>query len=266
MDAKGDRDGLPNVVLEAMASGRPVVASDVARHADAPSSTGAPALLVAAARRRARSRGAIERLADRPDMRERLGRAARAQVEADFELHSCTARLRAVLESRLCAEHGRTGHRRLRPQGLARGISELFIASEIYRLEQLGLPLRLYVIKPADEAERHPVVDRIQAAPRRTCRRRARLSATTLVRVAARERRAVPARAAPRRAPPPGRARRAPRAARWPRRSARRKGRSPGRARSTSRSCCRRSPSPTSSPPRRTSATCTPTSPTARPR
>ena len=42
-------------------------------------------------------------------------------------------------------------------------ISELFIASEIYRLEQAGLPLRLYVIKPPDEAQTHPVVDRIDA-------------------------------------------------------------------------------------------------------
>ncbi len=43
--------------------------------------------------------------------------------------------------------------------------SELFIASEIWRLEQLGLPLRLYVLKPADEQVRHPVVDRIAAVP-----------------------------------------------------------------------------------------------------
>ncbi|HST65458.1 MAG TPA: glycosyltransferase family 4 protein [Mycobacteriales bacterium] len=44
-------------------------------------------------------------------------------------------------------------------------ISELFIASEIWRLEQLGLPLRLFVLKPADEAEHHPVVDKIEADP-----------------------------------------------------------------------------------------------------
>jgi glycosyltransferase involved in cell wall biosynthesis len=44
-------------------------------------------------------------------------------------------------------------------------ISELFIASEVYRLEQAGLPLRLYVIKPADERQTHPVVDRIAAQP-----------------------------------------------------------------------------------------------------
>ncbi|MEY2533019.1 MAG: hypothetical protein QOF29_929 [bacterium] len=44
-------------------------------------------------------------------------------------------------------------------------ISELFIASEIYRLEQAGLDLRLYVIRPPDETETHPVVDRIAAEP-----------------------------------------------------------------------------------------------------
>ena len=37
-------------------------------------------------------------------------------------------------------------------------ISEIFIASEIYRLEQLGLPVRLFVLKPADETTTHPVV------------------------------------------------------------------------------------------------------------
>jgi glycosyltransferase involved in cell wall biosynthesis len=44
-------------------------------------------------------------------------------------------------------------------------ISELFIASEIYRLEQAGLNLRLYVIKPPDESETHPVVEQIAARP-----------------------------------------------------------------------------------------------------
>jgi glycosyltransferase involved in cell wall biosynthesis len=43
--------------------------------------------------------------------------------------------------------------------------SETFIASEIHRLEQLGIRLRLYVLKPADETERLPVVDRIQGQP-----------------------------------------------------------------------------------------------------
>ncbi len=43
--------------------------------------------------------------------------------------------------------------------------SETFIASEIHRLEALGVRLRLFVLKPADEPDRHPVVDRIRAVP-----------------------------------------------------------------------------------------------------
>jgi glycosyltransferase involved in cell wall biosynthesis len=44
-------------------------------------------------------------------------------------------------------------------------LSEMFIASEIYRLEQLGIRLRLYVIKPSDESQQHGIVDRIRAKP-----------------------------------------------------------------------------------------------------
>jgi glycosyltransferase involved in cell wall biosynthesis len=44
--------------------------------------------------------------------------------------------------------------------------SELFIASEIWRLEQLQVPVRLFVIKGPEEAEHHDVVDRIRAVPR----------------------------------------------------------------------------------------------------
>jgi glycosyltransferase involved in cell wall biosynthesis len=47
-------------------------------------------------------------------------------------------------------------------------LSETFIASEIYRLEQAGLPLRLFVLKPVEEherRERHAVVRRIRARP-----------------------------------------------------------------------------------------------------
>jgi glycosyltransferase involved in cell wall biosynthesis len=44
-------------------------------------------------------------------------------------------------------------------------LSEIFIASEILRLEQSGLRLRLFVIKPSDEPYRHPLVDRIHARP-----------------------------------------------------------------------------------------------------
>jgi glycosyltransferase involved in cell wall biosynthesis len=44
-------------------------------------------------------------------------------------------------------------------------ISELFIASEVHRLESLGVRLHLFVIKPGEEPLRHAVVDRIRATP-----------------------------------------------------------------------------------------------------
>ncbi len=47
-------------------------------------------------------------------------------------------------------------------------VSETFIASEIQRVEQAGISVRLFVIKPVEEREaelRHPVVERIEARP-----------------------------------------------------------------------------------------------------
>jgi glycosyltransferase involved in cell wall biosynthesis len=44
-------------------------------------------------------------------------------------------------------------------------ISEIFIASEIHRVEQAGIVVRIFVIKPREEREHHPVVDRIRARP-----------------------------------------------------------------------------------------------------
>lgn len=47
-------------------------------------------------------------------------------------------------------------------------VSETFVASEMYRLEQAGVPLRLYVLKPVEEHERnapHPIAGWIRARP-----------------------------------------------------------------------------------------------------
>ena len=96
-DAAGDRDGLPNVVLEALACGRTVVASDIAavgtavRHDE----TG---LLVPPGDAAALA-AAIEHAASSPDLRSRLGRAGRACVEQKFDLEACTARLAQHLEA-----------------------------------------------------------------------------------------------------------------------------------------------------------------------
>ena len=58
-------------------------------------------------------------------------------------------------------------------------LSELFVASEILRLEQLGLGLRLHVIKAPDEDVQHPLVDCIRA-PRTYLPQVTSLSQTTL--------------------------------------------------------------------------------------
>jgi glycosyltransferase involved in cell wall biosynthesis len=96
-DASGDRDGLPNVVLEAMACGRPVVASDLA---GIPSAVidGATGRLVAPGDAAA-LRGALSDLAGDPGRRAALGHSARARVECDFELAACSDRLRRTLEA-----------------------------------------------------------------------------------------------------------------------------------------------------------------------
>jgi glycosyltransferase involved in cell wall biosynthesis len=96
-DATGDRDGLPNVVLEAMSCGRPVVGSDIGAVSSAVVD-GRTGVLVAPGDAAALA-GALEFLVDQPALRVRLGHGARARVERDYELHTCTTRLRHFLET-----------------------------------------------------------------------------------------------------------------------------------------------------------------------
>ena len=94
-DGSGDRDGLPNVVLEAIASGRPVVAGDVGAISSAVVD-GVTGLLVPPADPD-RLREALAALARSPGLRRRLGAAGRSIAEARFELGGCTRRLADVL-------------------------------------------------------------------------------------------------------------------------------------------------------------------------
>jgi glycosyltransferase involved in cell wall biosynthesis len=96
VDAGGDRDGLPNVVLEAMASGRPVVASDVGAIATGVRD-GVTGRLVPPGDVDALA-GAITELADRPGLRRSYGARARAVAEQAYDLGSCTAAFCAALE------------------------------------------------------------------------------------------------------------------------------------------------------------------------
>jgi len=96
-DSSGDRDGLPNVVLEAMASGRTVVASDVGGIASAieDSENG---LLVPPGDPVALG-DAIRRLSQSKSLREQLGRNGRRRVEQDYEVGRCSDRFHQLLTS-----------------------------------------------------------------------------------------------------------------------------------------------------------------------
>jgi len=85
------------VVLEAMASARPVVASDVAAIGSA-IKHGTTGLLVPPNDPAALAH-ALQDLARRPAWIERIGCNARARVEAEFELGRCTDRLGQLLRS-----------------------------------------------------------------------------------------------------------------------------------------------------------------------
>ncbi|HKP87117.1 MAG TPA: glycosyltransferase [Blastocatellia bacterium] len=97
IDSTGDRDGLPNVVLEAMASGRAVIASDISAIGSAITNEqtgllvppGDPVALASA----------LERVARSASLRAELGRRARKRVAQDYEVGRCTERFCDLLES-----------------------------------------------------------------------------------------------------------------------------------------------------------------------
>jgi glycosyltransferase involved in cell wall biosynthesis len=96
VDSGGDRDGLPNVVLEAMACGRPVVASNVGAICSAVSD-GITGLLAPPGEAVALSR-ALTWLAHHPVEQQRMGRNGRLRVEREFELGRCSERFCRLLE------------------------------------------------------------------------------------------------------------------------------------------------------------------------
>jgi glycosyltransferase involved in cell wall biosynthesis len=83
--ANGDRDGLPNVILEAMAAGVPVASSPVAAIPEV-LRDGANALLLPDFEPERWVR-ALERLRDDDALYDRIRREARATVERDFDVH-----------------------------------------------------------------------------------------------------------------------------------------------------------------------------------
>ena len=94
-DANGDRDGLPNVVLEAMASSAAIVATDAGAIASAV--RGGDTGIVVPAGDATALTAALSRLANAPEWRRRLGDAARAAVEREFDARTCAGTFVSVL-------------------------------------------------------------------------------------------------------------------------------------------------------------------------
>jgi glycosyltransferase involved in cell wall biosynthesis len=96
VDRAGDRDGLPNVVLEAMASQRPVIASDVAAISTAVHH-GVTGMLVKPGDPVGLA-DAIAALARDSAQRAAMGAAGRRVAEVEFALDRCAARFCRTLE------------------------------------------------------------------------------------------------------------------------------------------------------------------------
>lgn len=99
--ADGNRDGLPTVLLEAMALGLPCVSTDV---------TGIPELvrdgetgLIAPEGDPEGLARAIAAMLDGPELRQRLSRAARTLIETDFDVTRSAAALRGVFDEAMAA-------------------------------------------------------------------------------------------------------------------------------------------------------------------
>ncbi len=95
--ADGNRDGLPTVLLEAMALGTPCVSTDV---------TGIPEILLdgetglmVPQRDPGALASAVERMILNPELRTRLAERARRLIETDFDIHENAARVREVFRS-----------------------------------------------------------------------------------------------------------------------------------------------------------------------
>lgn len=96
VSADGDRDGLPTVLLEAMALGTPVVATDV---------TGIPELvrhdctgLIVGQRNPAQLANALELILRDADLRVRLATAARARIEEHFDVRRNAREIRELFD------------------------------------------------------------------------------------------------------------------------------------------------------------------------
>jgi len=95
--ADGDEEGIPNVLKEAMASGMPVVGT---RHAGIPElvEDGVSGWLVPE-RDEAALAAALARLAGEPERWAAMGRAGRAKIEREYDIHRLNDRFAGMLQT-----------------------------------------------------------------------------------------------------------------------------------------------------------------------
>ncbi|MHB2264008.1 glycosyltransferase family 4 protein [Aliihoeflea sp. PC F10.4] len=100
----GDRDGLPNVLMEAAAQALPILSTD---YAGVPEfvTDGVEGLLVPPAQPRALA-DALQRLITQPTLRQRLGAAAFARVQTDFSADAGIKTLLQLMSDRIGAPKG----------------------------------------------------------------------------------------------------------------------------------------------------------------
>jgi glycosyltransferase involved in cell wall biosynthesis len=116
------REGMPNVVLEAMAMSLPVVATS-AGGLSTFLRDGDDALLCPPGRRR-RLPTALRAAIRSPDLRARLGQAARTRVEQECSVRAAhAARVRRLRSAALSLERGRRRDATSRPQTHARVVA-----------------------------------------------------------------------------------------------------------------------------------------------
>jgi glycosyltransferase involved in cell wall biosynthesis len=99
VQADGDRDGVPNVILEAMACGVPTVATAISGIPEV-IQDGRTGLLVPSGDRTALA-DVLQLLLAAPERAQQLGDAGRVAVHSEFDLADCTAPVVELLRLRL---------------------------------------------------------------------------------------------------------------------------------------------------------------------
>ncbi len=153
IDEDGDRDGVPNVILEAMASGLPVVATDVSGVPEAVrhEMTG----LLVKPDDSAALANAIARIFADPRASAQMGQRGRELVRAQFSRDVAAPPLIADLRA-----HSKRGPVEVAyiVKGFPR-LSESFITNEILILEGNGLPMRIFALKPGERIARNVIAN-----------------------------------------------------------------------------------------------------------